>query len=79
MPPLGVPVKLTPVLDLEAMVKGITVLVNIHVLSLARKYAKRVIAFRKGHLVFDGPMSSLSEEELEKIYHLDENNTGSNA
>ncbi len=59
--------------------KGITVLVNIHVLSLARKYAQRVIAFRKGHLVFDGPMSALSEEELEKIYHLDENNTGSNA
>jgi len=59
--------------------KGITVLVNIHVLELAKKYAKRVIAFRKGNLVFDGPMDSLTEAELEKIYQLDENHLGSNA
>ncbi len=58
--------------------KGITVLVNIHVLELARKYAKRVIAFRQGRLVFDGPVSSLTEEELEKIYTLDDSEKGPN-
>ncbi len=49
----------------------ITVLVNIHVLSLAKKYAKRMIAFRKGEVVFDGPPSQLSDEIIDQIYHVD--------
>jgi phosphonate transport system ATP-binding protein len=51
--------------------KNITVLVNIHVLSLAKKYAKRMIAFRKGKLVFDGPVSALTDEAIESIYQMD--------
>lgn len=49
----------------------ITVLVNIHVLSLAKKYAKRMIAFRKGRVVFDGTPAELTEEKIEEIYHVD--------
>lgn len=48
--------------------QNITIIVNIHVLELARKYARRVIAFRKGQLVFDGPAATLTEEKLENIY-----------
>ncbi len=52
--------------------QNITVLVNIHVLSLAKKYAKRMIAFRKGEVVFDGPPSALTEEKIDEIYHVDQ-------
>ncbi len=48
--------------------RGVTVLVNIHVLELAKRYAKRVIAFNKGHIVFDGPVAELDGELETTIY-----------
>jgi len=48
--------------------KGVTVLVNIHVLELAKRYAKRLLAFNKGELVFDGPIEALSDALEEEIY-----------
>jgi phosphonate transport system ATP-binding protein len=48
--------------------KQITVIVNIHALDLAKKYAKRIIAFREGKVVFDGPTHALGEKEILKIY-----------
>lgn len=48
--------------------QGVTVLVNIHVLELARRYAQRVLAFNQGRLVFDGPVNALTDEVAEKIY-----------
>ena len=51
--------------------QNITVLVNIHVLELAKKYAKRMIAFRKGRVVFDGTPAELTEEKIEEIYAVD--------
>ncbi len=48
--------------------QGVTVLVNIHVLELARRYAQRVLAFNQGRLVFDGPVEALTDETAEKIY-----------
>ncbi len=48
--------------------KGVTVLVNIHVLELAKRYARRVLAFNKGRLIFDGPVSSLDDELETRIY-----------
>ncbi len=52
--------------------QNITVLVNIHVLSLAKKYAKRMIAFRKGRVVFDGTPEQLTEAKIDEIYHVDQ-------
>lgn len=51
--------------------QNITVIVNIHVLSLAKKYSKRMIAFRKGQVVFDGTPAELTEEKIDEIYHVD--------
>jgi phosphonate transport system ATP-binding protein len=51
--------------------ENITVIVNIHVLSLAKKYAKRMIAFRQGRVVFDGPPAELTEAKIDEIYHVD--------
>ncbi|AFZ66287.1 phosphonate ABC transporter ATP-binding protein [Deinococcus peraridilitoris] len=47
---------------------GISVLVNIHVLELALQYADRILGFNKGKLVFDGPPSALSQDEIDRIY-----------
>jgi len=51
--------------------QNITVIVNIHVLSLAKKYAKRIIAFRKGQVAFDGTPAELTEAKIDEIYHVD--------
>jgi phosphonate transport system ATP-binding protein len=59
------------ILDRVNREQGITVLVNIHVLEMARKYARRMIAFRRGKVVFDGPPSELTEEKLQLIYNLE--------
>jgi len=48
--------------------KGVTVLVNIHVLELARRYAQRVLAFNQGRLVFDGAVEELTDDLAEQIY-----------
>lgn len=49
----------------------ITVIVNIHVLELAKKHAKRMIAFRAGRVVFDGTPAELTDAKIEEIYHVD--------
>lgn len=51
--------------------QNITVIVNIHVIELAKKYAKRIIAFRKGQVVFDGSPKDLTDEKMDAIYHVD--------
>jgi phosphonate transport system ATP-binding protein len=48
--------------------EGITVIVNLHVLELARGYADRIIALRKGEIVFDGTPRELTEEIVERVY-----------
>jgi len=48
--------------------RGITVLVNLHVLELATTYADRILGFRMGELVFDGRVSDLNKEKVDLIY-----------
>jgi phosphonate transport system ATP-binding protein len=48
--------------------ENITVVVNMHHVDLALKYAKRVIGVNKGEVVFDGPVSDVSEDTLKRIY-----------
>ncbi|HEX6195944.1 MAG TPA: phosphonate ABC transporter ATP-binding protein [Jiangellaceae bacterium] len=47
---------------------GITTLVNLHFLDLAREFADRIIGLRSGELVFDGPGSEADEKVFEQIY-----------
>jgi phosphonate transport system ATP-binding protein len=47
---------------------GITTLVNLHFLDLAREFADRIIGLRSGELVFDGPGSAADEKVFEQIY-----------
>jgi phosphonate transport system ATP-binding protein len=46
----------------------ITVIVNLHVMELARRYADRIIAFRAGEVVYDGRPDALSPEIIEEVY-----------
>ena len=47
----------------------ISILINIHHIDLALKYADRVIGIREGEIVFDGPASEATQEVLDKIYN----------
>jgi phosphonate transport system ATP-binding protein len=47
---------------------GITVVVNLHFLDLARRYGQRLIGLRAGEVVFDGPGSDADEKVFEAIY-----------
>lgn len=47
---------------------GITVVCNLHFLSLVREYATRVVALRQGELVFEGRPEDISASWFIKIY-----------
>ena len=47
---------------------GITVLTNLHLMDLARRYASRMIGLRAGRIVYDGPASSATDADFEEIY-----------
>lgn len=47
---------------------GITIICNLHFLSLVRQYATRVIALKGGEIVFEGSPSEISDAWFEKIY-----------
>ena len=46
----------------------ITILVNMHHVDLALKYATRVIGIHEGEIVYDGDTDSVTEDILKKIY-----------
>ncbi|QGS51661.1 phosphonate ABC transporter ATP-binding protein [Spiroplasma tabanidicola] len=46
----------------------ITVIINIHHVELAKKYATRIIGVKDGEIVFNGPSKDLNEEKLKLIY-----------
>jgi phosphonate transport system ATP-binding protein len=47
---------------------GITVLVNLHQVEFAKKYASRIIGIKHGEIVFDGKPAELDETSIENIY-----------
>lgn len=48
--------------------EGMTVLCNLHFLSLARRYAHRVIALKAGEFVFDGSPEEIDDARFKEIY-----------
>ncbi|MEH7123924.1 phosphonate ABC transporter ATP-binding protein [Bacillus sp. JJ1773] len=47
---------------------GITTIVNLHFIDLAREYATRIIGLRAGEVVFDGPVEKATDEAFSEIY-----------
>lgn len=52
--------------------QGLTVLVNLHHLDVARAYCKRVVAMDRGRVVFDGAASALTGAVIRDIYGISE-------
>jgi phosphonate transport system ATP-binding protein len=47
---------------------GITTIINLHFLDLARSYGKRLIGLREGELVYDGDIADVDEATFRGIY-----------
>ena len=47
---------------------GITTIVNLHFLDLAKEFGTRLIGLREGNLVYDGSVDDVSDADFENIY-----------
>jgi phosphonate transport system ATP-binding protein len=47
---------------------GITVIINLHFIDLAREYAQRIVGLRAGRVVYDGPAREVGDATFEEIY-----------
>jgi phosphonate transport system ATP-binding protein len=47
---------------------GITTIVNLHFLDLAKRYGQRIIGLRHGELVYDGAGETVTDREFLEIY-----------
>jgi len=54
--------------------QGMTLVISLHNVNLARQYCDRIIALRAGHLIYDGPPMGLDNQRLRDLYgtHSDE-------
>jgi phosphonate transport system ATP-binding protein len=52
----------------QGRLNNIPVIVNIHDVELARRYADRIIGMSGGNVVYDGPPDGLSDDFLKQIY-----------
>lgn len=50
---------------------GLTTLVNLHQVDLAKRYAERIIGLRAGKVAFDGTPAQLTDKMLADLYRLD--------
>ncbi|MDN5732174.1 MAG: phosphonate ABC transporter ATP-binding protein [Yaniella sp.] len=47
---------------------GLTVLINLHLIDLAKQYTTRLIGLRDGRLVYDGPVQNATDKDFEEVY-----------
>ena len=50
---------------------GMTLVVSLHQISIARTYCQRALGMSRGRLVYDGPIADLSEQRLKQLYGAD--------
>jgi phosphonate transport system ATP-binding protein len=51
--------------------RGLTLLVSLHDLDLAREFFPRLVGLREGSIAFDRPTPEIAESEYEALYRLD--------
>jgi phosphonate transport system ATP-binding protein len=51
-----------------AVERHVPVVINIHNVSLAKRFAQRIVGMSKGAIVFDGAPEKLAEAHLNEIY-----------
>ena len=47
---------------------NISIIINIHHVDLALKYAQRIVGIQAGKIVYDGKVSDINNDILKKIY-----------
>jgi phosphonate transport system ATP-binding protein len=50
--------------------RGLTLVMSLHNLELAREHFPRLVGLRRGRVVLDGPTAEISEEAFRDLYHL---------
>jgi phosphonate transport system ATP-binding protein len=53
--------------------RGVAVVVSLHQVDVALRYCPRVVALRRGQVVYDGPSAKLTAEMLQDLYGADLN------
>jgi phosphonate transport system ATP-binding protein len=61
-------VEIMELIAAQARAHGIPVIINIHNVELAKRFADRVIGMSKGGVVFDGPPKAIEHSHLLQIY-----------
>ena len=61
-------VEIVELMQTLAAARGIPVIINIHNVELAKRFAGRVIGMSQGAVVFDGPPDALTDQDLGTIY-----------
>ena len=61
-------VEIMELLSSVSIARRVPVLINIHNVELAKRYASRIIGMSKGEVVFDGAPAALQDEHLKSIY-----------
>jgi phosphonate transport system ATP-binding protein len=61
-------VEIMEILHSVARERAIPVIVNIHNVELARRFASRIVGMTGGHVVYDGPPDGLTDADLKTIY-----------
>jgi phosphonate transport system ATP-binding protein len=61
-------VEIMELLDQVSKQRKVPVIVNIHNVDLARRFATRIIGMSRGAIVFDGPPDTLEDRHLNEIY-----------
>jgi phosphonate transport system ATP-binding protein len=61
-------VEIMEILSKFAHLRGIPVIVNIHNVELARRFASRVVGMSGGRVVYDGPPQAITDASLKQIY-----------
>jgi phosphonate transport system ATP-binding protein len=61
-------VEIMELISKRAGERDIPVIVNIHNVALAKRYADRIVGMSKGEVVFDGPPRDLEDSHLLEIY-----------
>ncbi len=61
-------VEIMELLDQVSKDRDVPVIVNIHNVDLARRFASRIIGMSAGQVVFDGPPDALQDKHLNDIY-----------
>src|SRR5699024_11551207 len=51
--------------------KGITVIVNLHQVDVAKNYSDRIVGLNTGEVVFNGHPSEINKEVIQNIYGTD--------